>query len=308
MTQIIMSSARITIMRVPIMRVPILHIPILHIPGAAFSAGRQGEADVTAVALHEQHAPPPSGSGSGSGSATGSGTGSGSGSGSGNTEEHNPFAPPPKGSPEQPWQPRLPADQPGQQPQPPFGGSHPPSGGPGGSDDSGAGPRFDMTDPAQRRARYALLAGMWGLFFGLFNLPEMALLLGALALYWGISSLCAKPKEEAEEGTGTGTGMGRSEVLAAMQSGPPREVGRAGRGAASPYVRAQDQRNPQFTAAVSGIVSGLLALAIVAVTFTFQIAYKNYYSCVSNALTQPARASCNNLLPEQLQSVIGTQG
>ncbi|MBV9026375.1 MAG: hypothetical protein JO362_21865, partial [Streptomycetaceae bacterium] len=233
----------------------------------------------------------------------------------GDTEEHNPFAPPPKGSPERPWQPRFPADQPQpqpqpqRQPQPPSGGPRPPSGGLGGGPGgSGTGPRFDVTDPAQRRARYALLAGMWGLFFGLFSLPEVALLLGVLALYWGISSLRAKPKGGSEEGLGTGTG--RSEVLTAMQPGPPRNAGGAG-GTASLYAQsqyAQDQRNPQFTAAVSGIISGLVALAIVAVTFTFQIAYKDYYTCVNDALTQPARASCNNLLPEQLRSVVGIQG
>ena len=36
---------------------------------------------------------------------------------------------------------------------------------------------------------------MWAFFFALFSWPYVALLLGALALYWGISSLRAKPQQ-----------------------------------------------------------------------------------------------------------------
>ena len=173
-------------------------------------------------------------------------------------QEHDPFAPPPKGAPDRPWQPR--SDQ-GDQ----WSSNQPdPSGGSFGSrgPERPQGPRFDVTDPAQRRARYALLAGMWGLFFGLFSMVPVALLLGALALYWGISSLRAKPK--------------------------------AG-------------QRPQLTAALSGIMTGIVALAIVAASFTFQLAYRNYYSCVNDALTQPARQACGDLLPRQLRPVLGVQ-
>lgn len=286
-----MSSGRITIMRVP---------------GAASSVSPVG---VPAAALREQRTPPPPSDTVGR-------------AGTAGDDEHNPFAPPAKDSPDRPWQPRLPADDggdrwssnqpPEHRPQPPRGGprQQPPSGPGGGSSGPGGGmgPRFDVTDPVQRRARYALLAGMWGLFFGLFSLPEVALLLGALALYWGISSLRAQPKDD---GSGTATGAARSQVLAAMQPGPPRDeapaTGRPAAPSSSPSPYARDQRNPQFTAAVSGIIAGLVALAIVAVTFTFQIVYKDYYNCVNNALTQPARESCNSLLPKQLQSVLGVQ-
>jgi hypothetical protein len=283
MTQTTMSSGLITIM---------------HVPGAASSVS-----DV--AALREQRTPPP----------PEPDPGTPSGSPPNDADEHNPFAPPPKGAPEQPRLPadQLPADQlERQQPQPPGGGTGGGTGPPGGGTGGGTGPRFDVADPVQRRARYALLAGMWGLFFGLFNLPEVALLLGTLALYWGISSMRAKPKDESEAGTGTGTGTGtgagtragRAEVLAAMQPGPPRDAVPIAR-PASPY--GQDQRNPQSTAAVSGIIAGLVALAIVAMTFTIQIAYKDYYACVNDALTQPARQSCNTLLPKPLQSVLGSQ-
>ena len=73
------------------------------------------------------------------------------------------------------------------------GGQGGPEGGPGGL-------RWDPTDPAQRRARYALLSGMWAFFFALFNLPEIALLLGALAVYWGDQLAArAKPQQRAGE-------------------------------------------------------------------------------------------------------------
>ncbi|MCB5169993.1 hypothetical protein LG634_34975 [Streptomyces bambusae] len=106
--------------------------------------------------------------------------------------DDNPFAAPPEDRPDQPWQPRDGAGGPGQGGQGGDGGPSPEPGGP-------AGPRpgrWDPTDPAQRRARYALLGGMWAFFFVLFGIPSMGLLLGALSLYWGISSLRAKTKPE----------------------------------------------------------------------------------------------------------------
>ncbi|HET6856201.1 MAG TPA: hypothetical protein VFH94_03770, partial [Streptomyces sp.] len=123
--------------------------------------------------------------------------------------DDNPFAPPPEGAPDQPWKPRRPTGdpdsegsagpedrprsawgskwssrQPGQQGGG-FGGPGGRQGGPegqGGPDGKGTGLRWDPTDPAQRRARYALLSGMWAFFCSLFDLTEIALLLGALAL------------------------------------------------------------------------------------------------------------------------------
>ena len=135
------------------------------------------------------------------------------------SQEDNPFAPPPEGTPDRPWQPRRPSgddsqdsgggngggsspwgsqwsdQQPGRSP---GGFGERPRGGPegqgGGPQGGGPNARWDPTDPAQRRARYALLSGMWAFFFALFNWPYLALLLGALALYWGISALRAKPR------------------------------------------------------------------------------------------------------------------
>ncbi|MBT2396627.1 hypothetical protein [Streptomyces sp. ISL-100] len=223
--------------------------------------------------------------------------------------DDNPFAPPPEGQPDQPWQPRKPADgggqndggdepdapsssggsqwsprQPGRQsggfgrPGGRQGGPEGPGGGQGGGG-TGPGLRWDPTDPAQRRARYALLSGMWAFFFALFDLPEVALLLGALALYWGISSLRAKPRRAQD----------------------------AADAAPAPASSTSGSTRPQTTAAVSGLVTAALALTIVATTFTVQLVYRDYYTCVQDSLTQSAQASCNDLLPKPLRPIFGVK-
>ncbi|MFE6285007.1 hypothetical protein [Streptomyces sp. NPDC057877] len=217
-------------------------------------------------------------------------------------QDDNPFAPPPEGTPDRPWQPRRPSGsgsgggsddsgdsegggrspwgsrwsdrQPGRS-QGGFGerpgGS---SEGPGGGNTPGpSGMRWDPTDPAQRRARYALLSGMWAFFFALFSWPYAALLLGALALYWAISALRAKPRN------------------------------------ADPDAPASDTpARPQTAAAISGLVTASLALALVAASFTAQFVYRDYYTCRSDALTTAAEQACNKLLPEELRGVLGTEG
>jgi hypothetical protein len=136
--------------------------------------------------------------------------------------------------------------------------------------------RWDPTDPAQRRARYALLSGMWAFFFALFGWRYVALLLGALALNWGISSLRSKQK----------------------QPDPT---------APAPQPAAADPAStkPQTTAAVSGLVTASLALAMVAATFAAQLVYRDYYTCVSDALTSQSKQQCNDLLPEELRPLLG---
>ncbi|MFJ8106927.1 hypothetical protein [Streptomyces sp. NPDC096132] len=204
-------------------------------------------------------------------------------------KDDNPFAPPPEGTPDRPWQPRRPANgegdapaegrtpwgnqwsdqQPGRSPGGGFG-ERPRSGGPEGPGPT-PGPRWDPTDPAQRRARYALLSGMWAFFFALFGWPYVALLLGALALNWGISALRAKPRTPDPD--------------APAPTEPP------GR--------------PQTTAAISGLVTASLALALVAVTFTAQLVYRDYYTCTKDALTTEAEQSCSDLLPKELKGILG---
>ncbi|MFE9838095.1 hypothetical protein ACFYP4_23590 [Streptomyces sp. NPDC005551] len=226
--------------------------------------------------------------------------GSGAGSAPGSDADHNPFAPPPEGTPDQPWQPRRPADggrgegsdegsrspwgsqwsdrQPGpsqnggfgDRPGAPGGQGGPGDGREGGKGGPGTGMRWDPADPAQRRARYSLLTGMWAFFFALFSWPSVALLLGALAMYWGVSSVRAKPR--------------------APEPGAP---------APDPGVRSQT------SAAVSGLVTASLALAMVALTFTAQLVYSDYYTCTNDALTSAAKQSCDDLLPKELRSLLG---
>ncbi|WP_406442895.1 hypothetical protein OHB14_28495 [Streptomyces sp. NBC_01613] len=210
----------------------------------------------------------------------------------GGSQEDNPFAPPPEGTPDRPWQPRRPADgekgdgsgddspwgsqwsdrQPGRSPGG-FGerpGGPPPGPEGQGGNTPGSGMRWDPADPAQRRARYALLSGMWAFFFALFSWPYVALLLGALSLYWGISALRTKPR--ASENTN------------------------------EPAAR------PQLTAAVTGLVTASLAIVLVGATFTAQLVYSDYYSCTSDALTNQAKQSCTELLPKELRGLLGTNG
>ncbi|MFF9474501.1 hypothetical protein ACF1E9_18000 [Streptomyces roseolus] len=251
------------------------------------------------------------------------------------TNDNNPFAPPPEGTPDQPWQPRRPDGSAG------SGGADGSgaSGGSGGSDgdedgssspvrggadgrwsprqpgrssagfgrgpergadrqsgQGGSGPerpglRWDPTDPAQRRARYAVLGGMWAFFFAIFDIPELALLLGALSLYWAVSSLRAKPKAAAE----TPAGVSPESQGASQPSGQP-----AAPGTPSP---ARSMR----TAAISGLVASSVALLIVGLGFTMQLVYKDFYDCRDDALTNAGAVACNDLLPKPLRDGFGVR-
>ncbi|MFJ1825927.1 hypothetical protein [Streptomyces sp. NPDC088178] len=264
--------------------------------------------------------------------------------------DDNPFAAPPANRPDQPWQPRHPSNagngngdgnggrgngdgapeggspderpargsqwssrQPGRQ-SGDFGGR--PGGpggpnGPGGPEGKPGGPRWDPTDPAQRRARYSLLCGMWAFFFALFDFPEIALLLGALALYWSISALRAKPKGVSAPGGSAGA------AGPAVPSGTPAAGPLQGSGSghvpappapgSAPGAPAPGYGRQQTTAAVSGLVTALLALSIVATTFTVQLVYRDYYTCVNDALTKSGQLACNDLLPKPLEPFFGVK-
>ncbi|MDJ0340553.1 hypothetical protein QMK19_11080 [Streptomyces sp. H10-C2] len=235
-------------------------------------------------------------------------------------QQDNPFAPPPEGAPEKPWQPRRPdgapegddgSDRPedGTPPPPPVWGGQWSNQQPGRQDGFGnrptgpdtppggspqpTGPRFDPTDPAQRRSRYALVCGGWGLIFAILGWTEIALLLGALALYWGISALRMKPEDRA---------AARAEAVAALaESGAdtgPRPTPTAGPASQRSFA----------AAAWSGIITSGVALAIVATSFTFQFVYEDYYTCKRDALTTPAGDACRDLLPKPLRPILDTRG
>ncbi|MFI1013706.1 hypothetical protein [Streptomyces sp. NPDC020965] len=244
------------------------------------------------------------------------------------TDDNNPYAPPPEGKPDQPWQPRQPSndDSSGSSDDPSgssgssndkprwgsqwssrqpgrsgggFGGrpndQNPQNGGsqrPGGSP---PGLRWDPTDPTQRRARYGLLSGMWAFFFAVFDFTEIALLLGALALYWSISSLRGKDRRPADP-----TAAPKPAPAAVTKSGPAGSPQASG-GTGTPALSNRSQR----TAALTGLVMGGIALLIVAATFTAQLVYRDFYTCERDALTKEGQISCNEKLPEPLRDVIG---
>jgi hypothetical protein len=258
-------------------------------------------------------------------------------------QQDNPFAPPPEGAPDRPWQPRQPQGAPpsspeggsngsgsggsggsdgsgsggsgdrpeGAPPPPPHGaptawghgwssqqpqsgrpdpyGRRPEPGGGGPNGPAGTGPRFDPTDPAQRRSRYALVCGGWGLIFALLGWTPIGLLLGALALYWGISALRMSPEDRAKA---------RAEAASALADATqtPRPA---------PPAPGPDAQRSFVTSAWSGIITSAVALALVATTYSLQFAYNDYFTCKNDALTSPAAKSCQDLLPGPLRNFPG---
>lgn len=237
----------------------------------------------------------------------------------GEQDQDNPFAPPPEGAPDRPWQPRRPAgpdqgsgsgsDAPGGTPPPPppgapqpwgsqwstrqpqggrpdpYGRRPDPTQGPTGP--QGTGPTFDPTDPAHRRSRYAIFCGIWGLIAAVVGWIPVGLLLGALALYWGISALRMSPDDRARA-----RAQAASALADASQSPRP-----------APPAPGPDAQRSFMTAAWTGIVTSAVTLAIVASTYALHLAYRDYYTCKKDALTTPAAQACQKLLPEPLRSV-----
>lgn len=251
----------------------------------------------------------------------------------------NPFAPPPEGAPDRPWQPRRPSGdpegpsegsgggdgsgdsgsgpgsgsnspgsgpdpgQPGPPPPPAWGSQwssrqpqagrpspyahHPDGQQQGPSGPQGTGPRFDPTDPAQRRSRYALVCGGWGLIFSLLGWTAVGLLLGALALYWGVSALRMSPEDRA-----TARAQAASALADATQTKRP-----------APPAPGPEAQRSFVTAVWTGIITSAVTLAIVGATYGFQFAYRDYYDCKADALTAPASHACQKLLPSPLRNL-----
>jgi hypothetical protein len=207
----------------------------------------------------------------------------------GHGDDHAPWAhggPPDRGTPPPPpsaWGSQWSSRQPQSGRPDPF--ARRPENGPSGP--QGTGPKFDPTDPAHRRSRYALVCGGWGLIFGLLGWTAVALLLGALALYWGISALRMSPEDRAKA-----RAAAASALADAAQSARP-----------APPAPGPDAQRSFLTAAWTGIVVSAVALAIVAATYAFQLAYRDYYTCRSDALTSPAAHACQKLLPSPLRNL-----
>jgi hypothetical protein len=171
----------------------------------------------------------------------------------------------------------------------------------------GGGRRWDPTDPGQRHARYAVLAGMWGVFAGLLGWEWLGLLLGALSLYWGISALRGGPKT----GDGGRDAARRSRLVAQLEGRapepPPSPAPPPGPATGTGTGPAAGSDRPQLAAAVAGIVLAAASLLIVATTYTVQFVYKDYYDCVDDALTAPSREACEDLLPSQIRPFLTEQ-
>lgn len=224
-------------------------------------------------------------SGSGSGSKSGSGSGSGQGGRSAWGSQ---------------WSSRQPGRQSGGFGGPRGSGSE--GGGPGGG--AGRGLRWDPTDPPQRHARYSLHAGVWGLFFALFSLTEVALLLGALSLYWGVSALRGD-----KSGAGSGSSdKGRGARRGSRAGATAEDVAGADRTGETDTAKQAPQvpvavtpaqaAKSRTTAAVSGLITATLTLTIVAGAFTLRQVHSDYFTCREDALTQSSREECSELLPD----------
>ncbi|EFG65206.1 hypothetical protein [Streptomyces sp. SPB074] len=203
----------------------------------------------------------------------------------------------------------------GQGPQGPGQGG--PQQGPGNGDNGGGGngggpggpfsriPRWDPTDPVQRHARYALMAGTWGLVLGLFlGWTYLALLLGALGLYWGISALRGRARTPQEsEAALQAVAKGKDPEEAATRA---REEAAAHPAPAplSPYGRPVTRTRPQVPSAVTGIVTSALSIAAVASVFLFHAVYSDYFSCVDDAATHASRDACESHLPKELRPIL----
>ncbi|MFJ1703064.1 hypothetical protein [Kitasatospora sp. NPDC088346] len=202
------------------------------------------------------------------------------------TGERNPFAPPPADAPDQPWQPRIPPAGPGPQDgedgdgRPQVPPPHPWSPGHrgGGWNPPQPAPKFDPNDPAQRRARHALIAGMGGLFCTIVGIYYVALLLGALAVYWAISAL--------RSGRAQGRAEGRTEARTEPTGAPAAQ--------------------PQAPAAIGGLFTGAVVVLFTLGWLGAQLYYNDYVVCVKDAPTAAARHSCTvtNPVPRLLVAMV----
>ncbi|WP_307826714.1 hypothetical protein [Streptomyces pactum] len=53
-------------------------------------------------------------------------------------------------------------------------------------------------------------------------------------------------------------------------------------------------------------MTGGIALLIVVATYSVQLIYSDYYTCVDDALTSTSREQCEQKLPEQLRPLLDT--
>ncbi|MFI8457490.1 hypothetical protein [Kitasatospora sp. NPDC085464] len=203
------------------------------------------------------------------------------------TDERNPFAPPPADAPDQPWQPRSPwtggdgsGGQGGERPQlPPPWGSGQGEGEPGRRPPAPQPPRLDPTNPAHRRARNAALAGPFALVCLFTGFHWIALLVGVLGIVWGVAALRSPRPAPGAAGAPAGPAATASPV------GP---VGPA-RGGSAP--------NPLVPAALAGILTGAMTVVVATSVVGLNYHYRAYVTCVRDSLTSVGAQNCDRYAP-----------
>jgi hypothetical protein len=119
---------------------------------------------------------------------------------------------------------------------------------------------------------------MWSIFFFILGVPYVTLLLAALGVYWGVSSLRGKAKTPASALTGGAP----VPPVAAPQGPVPGHF----------YPVPPTEYKPQAPAATGGLIAGVLGLVLVAVVFGLQLYYKSFYDCQTHAPTKAAYNAC----------------
>lgn len=71
-----------------------------------------------------------------------------------------------------------------------------------------------------------------------------------------------------------------------------------------PYAQ---RSRPQAPAAIGGLITGGVAVALVLGSFGLTMAYRPYFTCVNDALTQSAQQSCSELAPTWLTAITNPQ-
>ncbi|MGA4540355.1 hypothetical protein ACPA54_10190 [Uniformispora flossi] len=219
------------------------------------------------------------------------------------TDERDPYAPPPEGAPDRP-------------PAAPW--NVPSAGGSGGSGGQGPNPEPEQrdpwgrprqeqrpdrdrdrdeqkpADPRRRNARIAMWLGLWALLFGLMVSQEIGIVMGVAAVVLGVRTLrgTSAPRvgPRVEQGPG-GT---------AHHPGPARRVDR-------PAVVAPQAARGTVTrppGAMVGLVTGLMAIVWVLSVWSFRWSHQDYYDCMDAALTKTAEQSCKQELPSYLRDNI----
>ncbi|MFD7448901.1 hypothetical protein [Kitasatospora sp. NPDC059827] len=217
------------------------------------------------------------------------------------TDERNPFAPPPADAPDQPWRPRSP--WPGQGPEGDGGqsggpgGDRPPhpqqwgpgpgEGGPGRRPQGPQPPRLDLANPAHRKARNAALAGPFALVSLFTGFHWIALLAGVLGIVWGVGALRA----------------GRAAAAPAPAAAPAGAYGQAGPyGQTGPYGQAgpggAPAPNPLTPAALAGILTGAMTVVVATSVIGLSVHYRDYVTCVRDSLTNVGAENCDRYAPQ----------